>query len=77
MNLYLPILAAAATEAARGALDCFGPDQLPPAEMAYGFIRELWLDIDEPAAVYLPDEMPEELAAMYWDAARSANGVAR
>lgn len=77
MNLYLPILAAAALEAARGALDCFGSDHLPPAEMAYGFIRELWLDIDEPAAVYLPDEMPAEWAAMYWDAARSANGVAR
>ena len=77
MTLPRLILAAAAAEAARGALDCFGSDHLPPADMAYGFIRELWLDIDEPAAVYLPDDMPAEWAAMYWDAARSGKGVAR
>jgi hypothetical protein len=73
MNLYLPILRAAAAEAARGALDCFGPDQLPPPEMAYGFIRELWLDIDEPAAVYLPDEAPTEWDALYLEEVSHAN----
>lgn len=77
MTLPRLVLAAAAAESARGALDCFGPDHLPPPEMAYGFVRELWLDIDEPAAVYLPDEMPAEWSAMYWDAARSGKGVAQ
>ena len=58
-------LKAAAEEAAAAATDAFGPGAEPTAEMAYEFICGVWEDTDEPAAAYLPTEMPAEFAAAY------------
>ncbi len=65
MPLYEEILKAAAEEAAEAATDAFGPGAEPDAEMAYEFICGVWEDTDEPAAAYLPTDMPAEFAAAY------------
>jgi len=70
MTLYEEILLAAAKEAA-AATDAHGAGYEPAAEMAYDFIREIWLEVDEPAAAYLPEEMPTEFEAAYEAALRS------
>ena len=77
MPLYEEILKAAAEEAAAAATDAFGPGFEPTADMAYEFICGVWEDADEPAAAYLPTEMPAEFAAAVrlLDQALAANGA--
>lgn len=65
MRLYEEILKAAAEEAAAAATDAFFPGDEPDAAMAYEFICAVWEDTDEPAAAYLPTEMPAEFAVAY------------
>lgn len=64
--MYEEILQTAANEAAASATDAFGAGCEPPAAVAYEFIRTLWEDTDEPAVVYLPDEMPAPFATAYY-----------
>lgn len=61
------ILRPAAAEAAECAIDVHGPDGCD-AEMAYEFIRELWLEQDQPDAEYLPEQMPKAFAALFAEA---------
>ena len=70
MPLYEDILMAAAKEAAEAATDAHGAGYEPAAEIAYDFIREIWLEVDEPAAAFLPEEMPTEFEAAYEAALR-------
>jgi hypothetical protein len=65
MPLYEEILKAAAEEAAAAATDAHGAGYEPAAEIAYDFICGVWEDTDEPAAAYLPTEMPAEFEAAY------------
>ena len=65
MPLYEETLKAAAREAAEAATDAHGAGYEPAAWFAYEFIREVWLETDEPAAAYLPEEMPTEFEAAY------------
>lgn len=64
------MLMAAAKEAAAAATDAYGAGYEPTADIAYDFIRESWLEVDEPAASYLPEEMPTEFEAAYEAALR-------
>ena len=66
MPMYEEILQTAANEAAASATDAFGAGGEPPAAVAYEFIRTVWEDSDEPAVVYLPDEMPAQFATAYY-----------
>jgi hypothetical protein len=65
MPLYEEILKAAAEEAAEAATDAHGAGYEPAACFAYDFILQLWDGADEPAAAYLPTEMPPEFEAAY------------
>jgi len=65
IRVYEDVLKAAAEKAAEAATDAFGRGYEPPARSAYQFIVQWWYEEDEPAAAYLPTEMPPEFEAGY------------
>jgi hypothetical protein len=67
VNYETDVLQPAATAAAEAAIDAYGPDGCE-AELAYIYIRDLWLDDTKPQAEYLPERMPAAFAALYAEA---------
>jgi hypothetical protein len=62
---HTEVLRQAAIEAAQSARDAFGAGDEPPAEVAYDFVMNLWLDTDHELADHLPSSMPFRFALDY------------
>jgi hypothetical protein len=65
-SFHSRVIEQAAYEAAQSARDAHGVGNEPAARISYEFIRELWLECDEPLAYHLPTEAPVQFVTAYY-----------